>query len=85
MAINTDPESLEKIANTINTAIGEIDAAVQKMKGSLAAAQWNDSVRQKFEGDFAVLVNDLKKFQSMAPQTIQHLKTKANQLRQYQS
>ena len=85
MAINTDPESLERVATAINSATGEIAAAVQKMQSALSSAQWNDSVRRKFEADFSTLVSDLKKFQSQAPQTVQYLKTKANQLKQYQS
>ena len=85
MAINTDPESLERIASVINTATGEITAAVQKMQSALLSAQWNDSVRRKFDSDFATLISDLKKFQSQAPQTVQYLKTKASQLKQYQS
>lgn len=85
MAINTDPESLERVAFVINTATGEIAAAVQKMQSALSSAQWNDNVRRKFDSDFADLVSNLKKFQSQAPQTVQYLKTKANQLKQYQS
>lgn len=85
MAINTDPESLERIASVINTATDEITAAVQKMQSALLSAQWNDSVRRKFDSDFATLISDLKKFQSQAPQTVQYLKTKASQLKQYQS
>lgn len=85
MAINTDPESLERVASVINTATDEIAAAVQKMQSALSSAQWNDNVRRKFDSEFATLVSNLRKFQSQAPQTVQYLKTKANQLKQYQS
>jgi DNA repair ATPase RecN len=85
MLVNTDPESLEHIATVINTATNEISAAVQKMQSALSSAQWNDNVRRKFESDFAVLISDLKKFQSEAPKTVQYLKTKANQLKQFQA
>lgn len=81
--INTDPESLLKVAQAINTADAEIKAAILKMQSALNSAQWNDPVRQRFNSDFASLLAGLRSFQSNAPATAQYLRTKAEQLKAY--
>jgi hypothetical protein len=81
--VNTDPDDLIKVANAISRAEKEIQSAVSTMQSTLRGAKWDDPVRRKFDSDFNGLIAGLKAFQSNAPGTVQHLRTKAAQLKQF--
>ena len=84
--IQTDPESIEKVAFAIDKGAKDIYNDLQYMKSSVNSMQWdwNDSVRRKFDEDFASLTAQMNNFMQAAPETVAYLRKKAAQLREYQ-
>ncbi|MDR1388204.1 MAG: hypothetical protein LBJ44_11630 [Propionibacteriaceae bacterium] len=80
-----DPAALRQLAHTIKQAADDMERIATGLGSALAAADWQDEVRRRFESDLNELVRTARSFKGPAQVAVNFLEKKARDLDTYLS
>lgn len=81
--VNTNPESLRKLAQSLKSCGSALESEVQKLSSQLQSSQWNDANRRKFEDDLKEMRLQMSAFSASLSTSADYLQKKAQQLDDY--
>lgn len=83
-SIQANPDSLRKLKSDIDRSQREINQAIARIRSSLRAAEWRDSVKDQFERDLEQVLRSVSAFDKNADQLKRYLDKKVQILQSYQ-
>jgi uncharacterized protein YukE len=84
--VNANPADIKKLAAALGAYKGEVSAAGKKVQGALAAANWHDPQKDKFEARYRNLQSSMNRFlDGEVDVMIKNLNTLAAKLAEIQS